>query len=152
MEPDHTARDAAMARLETFLGEWVMEARFPGGHGGTGRAVFEWALDRQFLICRTEVPGGPPDGLMIMGYAPGRMPYRQHYFDSRGVARIYAMDLSEGTWTLMRDSADFTPLDFAQRYTGAFAADGQRIDGRWESAQDGAAWELDFHLDYTKVG
>jgi hypothetical protein len=49
MEPDNTARDAAMARLEAFLGEWVMEARFPHGDGGTGRAVFEWALDRQNL-------------------------------------------------------------------------------------------------------
>ena len=152
MEPDHTARDAAMARLEAFAGEWVMEASFPGGQGGTGRAVFEWALDRQFLICRTEASGGPPDGLMVIGYDPGRLPYRQHYFDSRGIARIYAMDLSDGVWTLLRDSADFTPLDFAQRYTGTFAADGRRIDGRWESAQDGTTWELDFHLNYTKAG
>jgi hypothetical protein len=151
MEPDRAARDAAMARLEAFIGEWLMEASFPDGYGGSGRAVFEWALDRQFLVCRTEVPGGPPDGLMIMGYDPGRMPYCQHYFDSRGVARVYAMNLSDGVWTLLRDSADFTPLDFAQRYTGTFAADGRRIEGRWESAQDGTTWELDFHLSYTKV-
>jgi hypothetical protein len=151
MEPDRAARDAAMARLEAFIGEWVIEASFPDGYGGSGRAVFEWALDRQFLICRTEVPGGPPDGLMIMGYDPGRMPYCQHYFDSRGVARVYAMNLSDGVWTLLRDSADFTPLVFAQRYTGTFAADGRRIEGRWESAQDGTTWELDFHLSYTKV-
>ena len=71
---------------------------------------------------------------MIMGYDQGRMPYCQHYFDSRGVARVYAMDLSDGVWTLLRDSADFTPQSFAQRYTGTFSADGQRIDGRWESA------------------
>lgn len=45
MQPDHAARDAAMARLEAFIGEWVMEASFPGGSGGTGRAVFDWALD-----------------------------------------------------------------------------------------------------------
>ena len=151
MEPDRAARDAAMARLEAFIGELVIEASFPDGYGGSGRAVFEWALDRQFLVCRTEVPGGPPDGLMIMGYDPGRMPYCQHYFDSRGVARLYAMNLSDGIWTLLRDSADFTPLDFAQRYTGTFAADGRRIEGRWESAQDGTTWELDFHLSYTKV-
>ena len=151
MEPDHTARAAAMARLEAFIGEWVVEASFPDGYGGTGRAVFEWALDRQFLTCRTEVPGGPPDGLMIMGYDPGRMPYCQHYFDSRGVARVYAMNLSDGVWTLLRDSADFTPLDFAQRYTGTFSADGRGIEGRWESAQDGTTWELDFHLSYSKV-
>jgi len=150
MEQDDTARDTALARLGAFVGEWVMEADFPGGHSGTGRAVFEWALERRFLICRTEVPGAP-DAIEIMGYDPGQMPYCQHYFDSRGVARVYAMDLSGGVWTLLRDSADFTPLDFAQRYTGTFAPDGQRIDGRWESAQDGVTWELDFHLNYTKV-
>ena len=150
MESDDTARDAAMARLEAFIGEWVMAARFPDGNGGTGRAVFEWTLERRFLVCRTEVPGAP-DALMVMGYDQGRAPYCQHYFDSRGVARIYAMDLSGGIWTLLRDSADFTPLDFAQRFTGTFSADGRRIDGRWESARDGSAWELDFHLIYTKT-
>jgi hypothetical protein len=152
MEAQQAARDAALQRLDAFVGEWVMEARFPGGQGGTGRAVFEWALGRQFLICRTEVPGGPPDGLMVMGYDPGRLPYRQHYFDSRGVARLYAMDLSDGVWTLLRDAPDFTPLDFAQRFTGTFSADGGRIDGRWETAPDGTAWQLDFHLDYTRTG
>lgn len=151
MEQDDTARDAAMARLEAFIGEWVMEARFPGGNGGTGRAVFEWALERQFLICRTLVPGEVPDALMVMGYDPGRMPYCQHYFDSRGIARVYAMDLSDGVWRLLRDSADFTPLTFAQRYTGTFSPDGQRIDGHWDSAGDGVTWELDFNLNYTKV-
>ena len=40
--------------------------------------------------------------------------------------------------------ADFTPLEFSQRFTGTFSADGRRIDGRWESAQDGSDWELDF--------
>ena len=151
MEQDDTTRDAAMARLEAFIGEWGMEARFPDGSGGTGRAVFEWALGRQFLICRTLVPGEAPDALMVMGYQPGRMPYCQHYFDSRGIARVYAMDLSDGVWTLLRDCADFTPLEFAQRYTGTLSPDGQRIDGRWYSAKDGVTWELDFHLNYTKV-
>ena len=47
----------ALARLDVFVGEWVVEARFPGG-GDTpaARSTFEWALDRQFLIQRTEVP------------------------------------------------------------------------------------------------
>lgn len=151
MEPDSTTRDGAMARLEAFIGEWAMEVRFPDGTGGTGGAVFEWALERQFLICRTVVPTGAPGALMVMGHDPGRMPYCQHYFDSRGIARVYAMDLHDGVWTLLRDSADFTPLEFAQRYTGTFAPDGQRIEGRWETAQDGLTWELDFDLNYTKV-
>ena len=37
MEPDRAARDAAMARLEAFIGEWVIEASFPDGYGGSGR-------------------------------------------------------------------------------------------------------------------
>jgi len=150
MEPDPAA-SAAMERLEPFIGEWVMAATFPSGPaGGTGRAVFEWALGRQFLIQRSEVPGAP-DSIEIMGFDSARQSYRQHYFDSRGIARLYAMDFSDGVWTLLRDTPDFTPLAFAQRFTGTFSADGRRINGRWETSQDGCAWELDFHLSYTKV-
>ena len=151
MEPGSTA-STAMARLEPFIGEWVMAADFPAGAAaGTGRAVFEWALGRQFLIERTEVPGAP-DSIAIVGFDSARQSYCQHYFDSRGVARVYAMDFGDGVWTLLRNSPDFTPLEFSQRFTGTFSADGRRIDGRWESAPDGATWELDFHLSYTKTG
>jgi len=151
MEPGSTA-STAMARLEPFIGEWVMAADFPAGAAaGTGRAVFEWALGRQFLIERTEVPGAP-DSIAIVGFDSARQSYCQHYFDSRGVARVYAMDFGDGVWTLLRNAPDFTPLEFSQRFTGTFSADGRRIDGRWESAPDGAAWELDFHLSYTKTG
>jgi hypothetical protein len=52
-------RADALARLDVFVGEWVMEARFPGdqptppsaaGDGLQVRSRFEWALDRQFLL------------------------------------------------------------------------------------------------------
>lgn len=151
MEPGNAA-STAMSRLEPFIGEWVMEADFPGGPvAGTGRAIFEWALGGQFLIERTVVPGAP-DSIVVVGFDSARQSYRQHYFDSRGVARVYAMDLSGGVWTLLRDAPDFTPLEFSQRFTGTFSADGRRIDGRWETAHDGTDWKLDFHLSYTKAG
>jgi hypothetical protein len=150
MEPDHATR-AAMERLEPFIGEWVMEATFPSGPAdATGRAVFEWALGRQFLIERSEVPGAP-DSIAITGFDSGRQSFCQHYFDSRGVARVYAMDFSGGVWTLLRETPDFTPLAFAQRFTGTFSADGQRIDGRWERSEGGPDWALDFHLSFTKI-
>ena len=52
------SRADALARLDVFVGDWVVEARFSGGGGAgpAGRSTFEWALDRQFLIQRTEVP------------------------------------------------------------------------------------------------
>jgi hypothetical protein len=140
-----------MERLEAFIGEWAMEAFFPAAPAGVvGRAVFEWTLGRQFVIERSEVPDAP-DSIAIVGFDPGREAYCQHYFDSRGIARVYAMDLSDGVWTLVRDSPDFTPLKFSQRFIGTFSGDGQRIDGRWETSGDGSDWEHDFELTYTKV-
>ena len=152
MADDEQARAAAMQRLDAFAGVWTLEASFPGGRIA-GRAVFEWALDRQFMVQRSEVPdSGAPDSMAIVGYDPGRGAYLQHYFDSRGVTRVYAMDFTDGVWTLMRDAPDFTALEFSQRFIGTFSADGLRIDGRWEkSAAVGSDWEHDFDLTYVKV-
>jgi hypothetical protein len=75
----------------------------------------------------------------------------QHYFDSRGRARVYAMTFDDGVWTLLRDSPDFTPLDFSRRFTGEFSAYGNFISGRWERSKDGSGWEHDFELTYRRV-
>jgi hypothetical protein len=149
------ARDLLLERLDPFVGEWTLEATFPAG-GPTGvaaHAVFEWILGGQFLLERSEVAHpDAPDGFCVVEVDAGTGGYRQHYFDSRGIARLYAMDFSDGVWTLLRESADFSPLPFAQRFTGTFADDGKSIDGRWETSRDGSAWELDFGLTYTKLG
>jgi hypothetical protein len=152
-------RADALARLDVFVGEWVIEARFPGDqpaaeNGPQGRSRFEWDLDREFLVQRTEIPvPEAPDGLMIIGTDLETGAYIQHYYDSRGVARLYAMTLTDGAWTLTRESPDFTPLEFAQRFTGTFSADGNVISGAWESRPDGNRdWQHDFALIYRKVG
>ena len=71
---------------------------------------------------------------------------------SRGVARLYAMTLSGGAWTLTRESPDFTPLDFRQRFTGTFSQDGNTISGAWEKRLNGSGWEHDFALTYRWAG
>jgi hypothetical protein len=148
MEP-HPERD-----LEPFIGEWDVEANLPSAAsaGGPGRVVFEWLPGERFLVQRWEVPHpDAPDGIAVIGFDEGRQTYLQHYFDSRGVARLYEMRVSDRVWTLTRTEADFSPLSFSQRFVGAFSADGRTIDGRWELSRDGGPWELDFHLTYTRV-
>jgi hypothetical protein len=152
----------ARARLDVFVGEWVVEARFPGGEsapsiakgdGPQARSRFEWALDGQFLLQRTEVPvPEAPDSLAIISADPETGAYTQHYYDSRGVVRLYAMSLAGGEWTLTRDSADFSPMDFRQRFTATFSQDGNTISGAWEKALNGAGWEHDFDLIYRRAG
>jgi hypothetical protein len=61
------------------------------------------------------------------------------------------MTFDDGIWTLLRDAADFTPLDFSQGFSAEFGADGNRISGRWESSREGSSWEHDFDLTYQKV-
>ena len=116
--------DEPRRRLERFIGEWTMRRISRRTPVAGGRVVFEWMTGEQFLIeLGVPVPEAP-DGLAIIGFDEGRGTFLQHYFDSRGIARVYAMSLEDGVWTLWRDAPDFSPLEFAQRYTGTFSDDG----------------------------
>jgi hypothetical protein len=142
-------RDSRLAALDIFVGEWIAQVEVPGAP--PGRSVFEWDLRGTVLVERALSPLPEyPDGLMII--TPTADGYLQHYFDSRGVARLYRMTLTDRTWTLLRTEPDFSPLDFSQRYVGTISADGDRIEGRWETSYDqGQSWEVDFPLSYTRA-
>jgi len=160
-----TDRDPALEPLDSLVGTWEMEAGPPDGPSwpGEARVSFEWMEGGKFLIQRwtVDLPEAP-DGIAIIGLrdAPASAEavaegladtdaaYRQHYFDSRGVHRIYDMTLSDGEWRLWRDSLD----PFAQRFTGSFSDDGKEIAGRWELAEDVSTWKTDFDLTYRKLG
>ena len=136
------------AALAAFLGEWRVAVG-----DMEGRTEFAWMLGGRFLVQRTEIPGeGPPDSTAIVAADADGGGFTQHYFDSRGVVRLYAMTFAGGEWTLLRTEPDFSPLPFHQRFTGTFDADGGAIRGRWEQSPDGTAWELDFELTYTRLG
>ena len=150
-----TTRNPALAALDLLLGEWNLEARFEQlpAADGDARVVFAWLPGEQFLVERWSIPvPEAPDGIAIIGLDPsGEHRYLQHYFDSRGVARVYKMSLVNSVWTLWRDEADFSPLDFGQRYTGIISDDGRAITGSWEICHDGTTWEHDFELSYRKL-
>jgi hypothetical protein len=142
-------RDPRLAALDVFVGEWIEQVEVPGAP--PGRSIFEWDLKGRFLVQRALSPLPEyPDGLMIISVEPDG--YLQHYFDSRGVVRLYRMTLENGTWTLLRTEPDFTPLEFSQRFVGVISPDGQRIEGRWETSHDhGQSWEIDFPLSYARL-
>jgi Protein of unknown function (DUF1579) len=150
----HDAVDAGIERLEAFVGEWSMEAVFPNAPPTDlrGRTTFEWMSGGRFLIQRWEIPHpDAPDGLAIIGQGQDDDTYLQHYFDSRGVARLYEMSFTNGVWKLSRESPDFSPLSFSQRFVGTFKNDNNTIEGRWETARDRSSWEHDFVLTYTRL-
>jgi hypothetical protein len=155
------SRSEALARLDVFVGEWIVEARLPGGgsapstaeeEGPRVRSRFEWVLDGRFLLQRTQAPvPEAPESLAIVTVDAESGAYTQHYYDSRGVVRLYAMSLVGGVWTLTREAPDFSPLDFRQRFTGTLSQDGNTISGAWEKGTGSAGWEHDFNLTYRRA-
>ena len=140
-----------LGALEPFVGQWRMTAGFSPNPADAPRALttFEWLSGRRFLVQRWEVDHpDAPDGIAMIGFDPAREIYVQHYFDSRGVVRLYDMAFVNKVWTLQR-LAEYP--DFSQRFTGRFSEDDNTIAGHWESSSDGASWLHDFDLTYTRV-
>jgi hypothetical protein len=141
----------ALAALDAFVGTWSMTSSFAPDPADAPLAetTFEWMPGHRFLIQRWEV-GHPaaPDGIAIIGFDADRATLLQHYFDERGVARVYDITFDCRLWTLQRIAS---APDFSQRFTGTFADDGDTIVGRWDTSHDSSTWERDFDLTYTRV-
>jgi hypothetical protein len=137
--------------LQLFVGAWNMMTGFTTNRTEAPRAVttFEWLPGKRFLVQRWEVDHpDAPDGIAVIGLDPTKTTYIQHYFDSRGVVRVYDMTFANKVWTLHRPATD---PDFSQRFTGTFSDDSNTIAGRWEASDDGSTWTHDFDLTYTRA-
>ncbi len=137
-----------ISSLRELAGAWELTVDLPGAEGVRGHVVFEMMGD--VLVQRTmvPVPEAPDSCCLVVTAGDGSLV--QHYFDSRGVARLYAMTFDGRTWTLERTKPDFSPLGTCQRFTGRISDDGTAIDGEWQSSDDGRAWTRDFGLTYVR--
>jgi dihydrofolate reductase len=113
---DSNSTQSTLERLQVLVGDWIERVELPGVPAG--RMSFEWMLDGQFLLQRSEIPQQDfPDSIGIIAGSGDSAGYTLYYFDSRGVVRTYAMTLDERTWALQRTRPDLTPLDFRQRFS-----------------------------------
>jgi hypothetical protein len=138
-----------MSDLHDFVGEWELAVDLPGAEHERGHVHFE--LMGEILVQRTVLPSADAPGSCCIVLTRPDGSYVQHYFDARGVARMYAMTFDGRTWTLERTEPDFSPLDFQQRYIGRFSDDHSTIDGEWQRSADGLDWSRDFGLIYSRV-
>jgi len=143
---------SSLETLQPLVGTWDVSVTFPGAEPAGGATTeFELMDGGLFLVQRWSVPvPEAPDGIALIGYDEGRGGLLQHYFDTRGVARVYAMGFKDGTWTLERTAPDFSELSFWQRFTGTVGADGDTIQGAWQICHDEQTWEHDFDMTYTR--
>ena len=112
-----------------LVGSWTTEATHPQMPGViiTGSNTFEWLDGDQFLIFRShyEHPG-IPDSVSIIGDTDG---LHMHYFDSRGVHRLFELTMLDDGWAIAMRS-DSPASSFASPDRALFAAHDICVRGR----------------------
>jgi hypothetical protein len=68
-----------------------------------------------------------------------------HYFDSRGVSRVYEMSIDDAEWRIWRNAPGFS-----QRFTGSLAEGGNTVVGRWQLNEDDVHWNDDLAITYRR--
>jgi hypothetical protein len=134
---------------QRLVGRWAIEATHPALPGIVveGQATFEWLEDQRFVLQRWHYDHPEiPDALAVVGVIDGKP--SMHYFDPRGVHRVFEVDMSADTWRFWNDTAGFS-----QRFTGRLSDDDNAINGEGElSRDDGATWENDLAITYRRIG
>lgn len=158
--PSATVSDAELAKqLNRLVGTWATEATHPARPGVIvqGAVDVEWLEGQRFLIhhAGTDNPEFP-DSISIIGSmsrAHADAPQAStsaandlcmHYYDSRGVFRIYDVSIDGDVWRMWRDAPGFS-----QRFAGRFTDRGETIEGQWE-LREGAEWTDDLQITYRR--
>jgi hypothetical protein len=152
-----------LERLDRLVGTWITAANHPALPGVVvhGTAVIEWLEGERFLIHRARTDHADfPDSISIIGVTDRDRLDNQsdqgsgldtdailsmHYFDSRGVFRVYDVSVDDEAWRLWRDAPGFS-----QRFTGAFTDGGDTIDGHWQLRRDDIHWDDDLEIIYRR--
>lgn len=146
-----------MKQFEPLIGEWHGEGEIP--IKPPMKVSVEAKISRlgKFIVFSTVcTPVEVPNSVSIIGGAPEGEPQPMHYFDSRGVKRLFLMALEGPTLKIWRaPGEDWNGPDgpgFNQRFIGEISADGKTIQGRWERGlgDAGDKWEIDFPINYVR--
>ncbi len=155
--------EPTLAALNRIVGTWITEATHPAMPGVVvhGTAIVEWLEGGCFLIYRTRTDHPDfPDAISIIGDmerdrvdgagggdpSAGTTPsWHMHYFDSRGVFRVYETTVSDEAWQWWREAPGFS-----QRFTGRFTDGGDIIVGRSQLCRDDIHWTDDLAIMYRR--
>ena len=151
--------DSTLASLDRLVGTWTTEATHPAMPGTVvhGTAEIEWLEGERFLIQRSRMDHPDfPNSISIIGYtevdrervAPPAAEVPQlsmHYYDSRGVFRVFQASADDASWRFWRNAPGFS-----QRFTGTFEDGGDTIVGRAQLCRNDANWADDLEITYRR--
>jgi hypothetical protein len=129
--------------LDRLLGSWTFAMRHVAlPEPVLGTQVYERVLDGAFLFLRwTYQHPDFPDALALFGDTS------YHYFDVRGITRVYDLHSDDTGWSTVRRDDDFWQRS-TTRFVGADA-----LEGAGENSHDqGQTWEHDFTITAKRDG
>jgi hypothetical protein len=133
-----------------LVGAWTTESTHPALPATTvsGTAEVQWLEGERFLIFRAHNDHPDfPDSISILGDTDG---LRWHYFDSRGVHRIYEFRVTDDGWEIARDAAGADESAFSQRLTLTFEDGDDTMEGRSAISYDNETWQDDLQITYRR--
>jgi hypothetical protein len=139
----------ALEPFAALIGKWQTTGFHPYLSGSTlhGRASFEWLEGGAFLILRSEIDEPHiPHGIEIFGSDDVEKNFFMLHFDERGVSRKFDVTVQGNQITWRRDEPSFS-----QRNVLLIEDDGNKLISRGEMPRDGAPWEKDLELTYTRI-
>jgi hypothetical protein len=141
-------KNSALAMLDRALGTWNVTGTHPylPDRALRGRVTFERIDDGAFVRMHSKMEDTEiPEGIAIIGTDVDAKSCTMLYFDARGVARTYQVELDANGFTWFRDG------DFAQRFRVTIAADGDAMEGEGTMKKAGAGWGPDLRLSYVRA-
>jgi len=145
-----------MKQFDRLVGNWTTKATHPALPGVIvhGSADIEWLEGQRFLIVRSRTDHPDfPGSISIIGSterdradAPADEAHlSMHYFDSRGVFRVFDASIDDESWRFSRNAPGFS-----QRFTGTFAEGGDTIIGVTQLCRDDVHWNDDLKITYRR--
>ena len=109
-----------MKAFQPLIGEWHGEGEVP--MRPPMKISMEAKIERLgkfIVISSVGEPAEMPDSISIIGGAPDGEPQPMHYFDSRGVKRLFMMTLEGSTWKIWGPPARIGTVPTAPASTSA---------------------------------
>src|SRR5437868_3148112 len=140
-----------------LVGRWTTEATHRGLPGTmvTGSSETAWPEGEQFLIYRSSYDHPDiPDSISIIGDTEG---LHMHYFDTRGVHRIFKVTVTGDRWEIVMDrhssAGSFASPDapFSQRVTYTFEDEDRTMAGKAMLSYDNVKWDDDLEITCRRM-
>jgi hypothetical protein len=131
-----------MSALDRLLGTWRVTMHHSAmTEPVAGRQRYERTLDGAFVLMHASYDHPDfPDALAVLSDDAC------HYFDVRGVIRVFDFVIGEAGWSMV-----FLDDEFSQRHTARFDGPDTMTNSGDASTDRGTTWEHDFTLTYERT-